>query len=38
MSPVDSGGSTLLYAGLGALVVAAGALAGLLLRRRRGAG
>ena len=38
VSPVDSGGSTLLYAGLGALIVAAGALAGLLLRRRRDAG
>ena len=38
VAPADTIGSTLAYAGLGALVVTAGALAGLLLRRRRGGG
>jgi hypothetical protein len=34
VAPARSSGSTLLYAGLGTLVVAAGGLVGLLLRRR----
>ena len=38
VAPADTIGSTLAYAGLGALVVITGGLAGLLLRRRRGGG
>lgn len=36
--PVDSSGSTPIYAGLGALIVALGGVIGLLLRRRRDEG